>query len=482
MRRLAIIFAAMAAMVLACVPSWAQEASSLDARLDEYLAALRTLPVEEKIAESDFLISTCTTDSVRNHVAVKLYGYFINSPLMGDEAVAIHLTDEWFSTGKARFHNDFDLMNAKIFADFNRQSLIGCRAPALRMQDADGRFVDILGLADSAFAAPADRYRVLYFYAPDCAKCKVETMLLGSMLSDENFPVDFYAINSGDNREEWDKYRARFNINASDTRVYHFWDPSLESDFQRKYGVMQTPRMFLTGKDGKILGRGLDAAALKEMLTSLCGRTELEYGGKESEEMFGMIFGGMQEPLKPEDVKALADKIEDSTLPDMPDMFRQLTGDMLYYTSGKNGAAYKEGTLYIVEDKILSRPEIWQTNDDSVKVVAMAGIMKEMLSKAKEGQKFPKLKIEGKRLRVRNAYFMVYSSGCSNCRAELAALENDPEWKNAKVVKVNLDELMDERPDEAYALLEAFDLSILPYIIRTDRRGVITGRYLSFVN
>jgi hypothetical protein len=44
---------------------------------------------------------------------------------MGAEAVAIHVLDKWFIDGPVRMYDDVDLLHARIFADFNRQSLIG---------------------------------------------------------------------------------------------------------------------------------------------------------------------------------------------------------------------------------------------------------------------------------------------------------------------------------------------------------------------
>ena len=50
---------------------------------------------------------------------------------------------------------------------------------------------------------------------------------------------------------------------SANVSVTNLWDPSLNSDFQRKYGVLKTPQMFLIGKDGVILGRKLDVPALE---------------------------------------------------------------------------------------------------------------------------------------------------------------------------------------------------------------------------
>ena len=65
----------------------------LYAKLSQYAAAMETEPVSVKQRECDFLISSCSDSLVRQAVAIWLYSHYIDSKLMGDEAVSIYLTD-----------------------------------------------------------------------------------------------------------------------------------------------------------------------------------------------------------------------------------------------------------------------------------------------------------------------------------------------------------------------------------------------------
>jgi hypothetical protein len=49
-----------------------------------------------------------------------------------------------------------------------------------------------------------------------------------------------------------------------------------------------------------------------------------------------------------------------------------------------------------------------------------------------------------------------------------------------RAIFVNVDQIMASDPSLADKLFESFDLSSLPYIILTDRKGVIARRYLSY--
>ena len=144
------------------------------ALVDEYILALEPESLEAKAAECDFLVETCTDSLLRQAVAVKLYGHYSDSELMGEEAVAIHLYDRWFADGTVVFPDEDARFRARLFAEFNRSSLLGLPAPVLEMRDPEDAPVIV--------PAPSGRRAVLYFYDNDCAKCKLEAILLRSWL------------------------------------------------------------------------------------------------------------------------------------------------------------------------------------------------------------------------------------------------------------------------------------------------------------
>ena len=124
------------------VPLDSAVVAALDSRLDEYFAALEREPVQVKIGECDFMLESCADPLVKQYVAVRIYDHFLGSKVMGDEAVAVHMVDDWFVPGKVSMYSDIDLMNAKIYAQFHRSSLIGMAAPRLSLRDRDGNAVE----------------------------------------------------------------------------------------------------------------------------------------------------------------------------------------------------------------------------------------------------------------------------------------------------------------------------------------------------
>lgn len=463
---------------------------ALDKKLSEYFAAIDRAGTDVQKEECDFLIETCTDSLMRQHVALTVYDHYVSSKVMGAEAVAVHIFDKWFATGKVSMRNSSELLAARMFAEFNRQSLIGNKAPILQMYDIEQT-------PKTLFDESSGRYTVLYFYDTSCATCKVQTILLRNILQEEDYPVDFIAVYAADNKTEWEKYiDEQFALELSRTKMTHLWDPELDSDFLRKYGVLQTPRMFLISPDGTILGRGLDAPALAMMLDSVFAEVEIEYGSDESIELYDAIFGETY-PSK-EDVVTISDYIKASTL-DKGDtlMFRQMTGDLMYYLALQRGEGFKEGMDELIQNKILSRSDVWKSSDDSLKVIGMAQMYEDLLSRTTPGKRVPDLKVPGmllykgkskkgnfrlKSLHSQANYIMFVTEGCHVCASEKeAAREIVTSESKDKVLIINVDEILSQTPSLAEKMFDSFDLSTLPFIIQTDRKGLIQRRYISLI-
>ena len=501
--------------------------ASLDKKLEEYCSALRFETVAVQIEECDFLIASCTDSLVRQHIASTLYRKYRTSKLMGVEAVAIHILDKWFFSDSVRFEDEIELLDARIYADFNRQSLVGCRAAELELLEMDGTKVSLFvpGTADG-------RFKILYFYDVHCPKCKMEAILLRSLLENEDYPVDFYAVYTGSDESGWRRYvDERFDMNPLSAEVTHLWDPQNDSDFQHKFGVLQTPGLFLIAPDNTILGRALDATALALMLKTYFEVRELEYGSAESSKMLDTVLG--DSGLTEWDVRYFADHLADTTLPKGDTtMFRQMSGDLLYYLSSKPTEASRNGLNYLLDNYILNRPDIWKSADDSLKIIGMAQMMDDLLKKSQPGTKISGLKVpaelytwksvkNGKyrldKLRGRRNIIIFYTDGCANCNAQKKAatdflsygsgddrlnVDDDvladavsaegevfgsdvrklrKEVRRTRVLMVNVDEILSGNSQLASELFDSFDLSTLPYIVLTDEKGIVLRRYVSLI-
>lgn len=494
MRKLLLLLA----LLLSCLGAGAQGDSlataALDARMEVYFSALEHCSIEEKKAEVDFMIGSCPDDSLRSHVARKIYAHYLNSPLMGDEAVAIYLTDNWFVPGKASFANDIDLMNARIYADFNRSSLLGEKAQALNVYGPSGEPVAALAGEDGSVVR-WPRLRVLFFYDISCVKCRMETIMLRSVFRSRRADIDFVAFYTGSDEEGWQNFRKEnLDFNLPRGRMHHCWDPDLASGYEYAYGVLQTPCMFLIARDGTILGRKLDTAALVALLDNYDRDKALEYGDERSRRLYSSLLP--EGEWGEDQLRELCRSLGGSTLEKGDTLgFRQVAGDLLYHLSSGKGPEYALGAGYVADSLVLDRPDIWRTHDDSLKVVGLAEMIHDLRQKALPGSRLPSLKIhsvlmdrkgssEGEwrldRLR-RGDVIIFHTKGCQDCRNELEAASALVATSRRRVLLVDVDSLVEEGGGLADAFFGAFDLSSLPYVLEVGRRGTVASRYISLV-
>jgi len=462
---------------------------ALDEKLDEYTQAIETQPFDTQCKETDFIIGTCQDSLVRQYVAIKLYTHFMESKLMGSENIVVHIFDKWFSDGTVKMRSEADDLAARMFAQINRPSLIGKTAPLLCLESSDGKMLETPNRTSR-------RFSVLFFYNIDCPKCRIEVIMLRNILENSDYPIDVYAIYAGKDEEGWRRYyQDELDPDCRSTRVFNLWNPSSDNSLVEQYGLLQTPKMFLINPESMIIGRSLDCLALSQMLQNLFSRRELGYGEDASHQFFDSVFSEVKQP---QEIISIADTIAvrsleagDTTL------FRQLTGDMLYYLSSNRKEPYVSGCSYVIDKYILERDDIWNSPDDSLKVVGLAQMLKQLYAKSPVGSKIPDLRIYGtlkghggssssgfrwtRELKSKSTLIIFHTSDCPVCREQIkVAEESINNVPKRKVFEVDVEQaLRNMNQEEANRMMSSFDLSGLPFILEINRKGVILGKYLS---
>ncbi|MBP5636901.1 MAG: redoxin domain-containing protein [Bacteroidales bacterium] len=461
--------------------------AALGAKLDEYFLALRGESAQVQNEEVDFIISSCTDPDVKQWVALYVYDHYLNSKIMGEEAVAVHTAKEWFLSGKIPMASEIDLMNAKIFVQFNESSLVGMKAPSLTLLDSRGASVTI---------PESGKYSVLYFYDTSCASCKMESALLKNYLATNTFPLEFYAVYTGSDEASWKRYRENeLNVPGA----IHLWDPQVDSDFQMLYGVLQTPQMLFIGKDGSILGRKLDTPALGALISLEKGGDEYTYGSQFQMTFMQELFDQYGEDLSPESVEEIASYIAERTLGEGEmEQYKQMEGDLLYFLYGQRNEALKAGTISFIDKYILGTSGIWTSPSDTVNVISLAQMMKGLLERTPVGSKVPDITVPGvlrrrpclfrkgakagefRLVKLGSAYVVFYSEGCSSCQETLQAVDAlIARERKAKVLLVDMDAIMTSDAELGTLLLDTFDLSVMPLVLKLGKGGVIEHKYVN---
>lgn len=395
-------------------------AQSRDKVLEEYLLALEAYDIPTKIEETDFIIGNCDSAS-REEVAVKVFEHFRNSHLMGDENVAVHVADKWIHENAA----------IRSYADFNRASLLGMKAPLLPEA----------GLESFSKNKPT----ILWFYDTDCAKCKLESVKLEDFFLRRS-DCELITFYTGNNPQKWKEFISSHFTSVSSAR--HLCDFSESSDFRKLYSVTATPRMFLIDKEGIIVGRMLDTESLEKLLDERKAREK-----QAVTELFYRLV-----PLRGEDAKNSLEYIIDNYIlcPDSP------------FDSA-------EDSLMVVNFAQIQKDLLSKARPGS----KIAGIkVKGSLNGGKA--KSRRLDRLGKNCSRNGGRTIIifHTSGCHQCEAEL----KEAEALKLNTFAVNIDDIQNQSPKTFDRLFNAFDLSTLPLLVETDSKGIILRRYFSLCN
>lgn len=463
--------------------------NALDEKIEEYTKSIEAQPLDAKCEEADFMIKTCQDSLVKQYVAVKLYAHYMESKLMGSENVVVHIFDRWFSDGTVKMYNDADELAARMFAQINRPSLIGKTAPGLTLECSDGKTFEI-PYKDSK------RFSVLFFYDIECPKCRIEVIMLRNILENSDYPIDVFAVYAGKDKEGWQEYfEKELKPECRNTRVINMWNPVNDNSLVDNYGLLQTPKMFLLNPEKTIIGRSLDSVALSQMLQEIFTRQDLGYGEDASHQFFESLLA---DATKKDDITDIADAIAKKSLSaGDTTLFRQMTGDLLYYLSSNRKEPFVSGCSYLIDKYILPQEKIWNSAEDSLKIVGLAQMLKQLYAKSPIGSKIPDIRIYGtlkgpggfsssgfrwtRELKSKSTLIVFHTSDCHICQEQLKAAEESIETvRKRKVFEVNVEQaLRNMNQEEARQMMESFDLSGLPFILEINRKGIILGKYLS---
>lgn len=462
--------------------------SQLEAKLSEYCASIIGESLTAQCTETDYIIESCQEADMRQYVAVWLYTHYFTSKVMGHETVAIHIYDKWFSDGKLSFYNDMDYISASIFADVNRNTLLGMKAPSALLEDTDGNAVRI-------FSESMSRPAVLYFYSTDCSKCKIENIMLRNVIENLDYGIDIYAVCTKGSAEEWENVRSgALNFQVENSVIHHLRNKADDNSWKDAWGVLQTPATFLVESDMKIVGRALDSNALEQLLQMVHRKHNMVYGEAESMDFYDAIFA---DGTSPEILAGSADHIARRTLEETRDtmLFKQMTGDLLYYLSNSEDGGLRNGLPDFVQKQILDRSDVWTTQEDTLQIISLARMLKEVGERASVGSRIPRVKVYGFKVdgkgegKVRRrslrllpksyTHIMFYSPMCWDCKIQSEKLAERAGKEKIKVLKVNLDAMEKDHPELFRKLIEEFDLTHVPYITKVHK-GRITEKYCTF--
>lgn len=305
----------------------------------------------EIISRADAFINTGKTPEETARIAWYIYNYYRSSNIMGYDEIAIYIAYSYFLNKRYTLPDESAMMEMRLFAETNRNSLIGMKAPSLTLQDPAGTEIRI---------PDGDQdYSVLYFYDDECPGCVRTTPALMQYMIRNSAGINFtiYMVYTQNDRERWMDYIQKavqpFTLPAN-VRTVHLWDPDMTSDFVTKYGVISTPKLFLLDRNGNIIGRELTPTALGQVVDvheSQLNPTEMIF-----EQIFTPLANTTDTTLITKEIDTF---FEDSK--DNPDFFHELFYTLYQYLRTSTAYPLQQGAAYLANKYIASMPELWET-------------------------------------------------------------------------------------------------------------------------
>lgn len=202
--------------------------------------------------------------------AITLLNKYANSKIMGQDAVYVHIVEQYYGNGKAYWVETADSLRIVENAKSIKPLLIGKTAPNLVMKDLNGKFHVMHNLQA--------KYVVLYFYADDCGHCKKETpKLVAAVDSLKNqYNLAVWAVNT---QAEYDKWKAF----VDEHKMHDFTnlaDVEYQNPFREIYNIKSTPQFYLLDKEKKIVAKRLTAEQLPDVLKALEKMEQEKSGSK----------------------------------------------------------------------------------------------------------------------------------------------------------------------------------------------------------
>lgn len=182
---------------------------------------------------------------------------YAKSKFVGQDAMYVHLIDNYYANGKAPWVEEEQLEKLITNANELRPLLIGKTAPNLKVYKQDLTPIELHDVES--------RFTVLFFWAPDCGHCKKSMPGLVDFYEKyKSKGVEIFAIctklldKEASCWESVEEFGMGNWINTS--------DKYLRSKFGQVYNVKSTPQVYILDADKEILTKQVAVEKLGEMI------------------------------------------------------------------------------------------------------------------------------------------------------------------------------------------------------------------------
>lgn len=191
---------------------------------------------------------------------------YINPKYMGQDAVFVHLFEQYHSKGVSSWLNEKQMTAISNRAYMLMSNLIGEQAANLEMTDSAGAIVPLYSLNAA--------YTIVCFWDPTCSHCREEVPEMDSMYKAkwQREGVKMYGVLTESKefpkwREFINKYNLQSWLNVYQTEEQKKKDEDAKKpSYKQLYDVTQTPTLYLLDKDKRIIAKKLTWQQMDDVL------------------------------------------------------------------------------------------------------------------------------------------------------------------------------------------------------------------------
>lgn len=343
--------------ILAVTPAYPQDTTSSGMTKEDIAMIMQIFDGQEiKLikAKADQIILSGKDSVEQAFIAATVFDYYYSSKIMGYEEVALYIADNYFLNNRYKWPNEEGFTLLKMFAQFNRSSMIGMPAPELSLPDSLGNPISVRN--------SGGRYKLLFFYDEECKICQAYTARLMKYLKTfDSGSISVFRVYTQSDRDKWinwvRKLGKMFTVSDKVT-MYDVWDPDFSSDFQRKYGVITTPQVVLVNKNNIIIGRKLDPKAVASLI-------DMDYNQPTELELFlDKLFTSV---LPFDSSSAVDTTLIISTIDDIyhktekdTALFQEIMYTTYQYLKRNSEYDFQRGAAYLGKEYIVAKPRMWK--------------------------------------------------------------------------------------------------------------------------
>lgn len=193
-------------------------------------------------------------NEVFKYVVYWLTSTYESSPIMGMDAIFVHMAERYYMTKQAFWVDSAQLAKITQRAMTLKPLLIGKYAPNLTLKDSLMRDVTLYDVRS--------KFTILYFWDYGCSHCKkVTPKLLEWYQTAKAKDVKVFAVGTETNAAEWKKY-----IRENKLDWINVYDPYYQTGFKKTYDIYSTPVIYVLDENKKIIAKRLDVEQLDGLI------------------------------------------------------------------------------------------------------------------------------------------------------------------------------------------------------------------------